>query len=91
MVNFAIIGCGSMAHSHAAQILKIPEIKVVALVDPLVDRTAAFKEKYFHDAAEYASMDELLTGAKKLDAVLLVTPHTLHTPRRRRRLNMGCM
>src|SRR5213080_2574198 len=60
MVQLALIGCGSMAHWHAQQLQKIDRCKVVALVDPLADQTRQFKEKYFHEAAQYDSMENLL-------------------------------
>jgi predicted dehydrogenase len=79
MIQLALVGCGSMAHWHAQQLQKIDRCKVVALVDPLADQTRQFKEKYFHDAAQYDSMENLLAvPPAKLDGVVLVTPHTLH-------------
>jgi predicted dehydrogenase len=72
MLNYALVGCGGMAHAHAAQLQKISEVKVVALVDPITERTAAFREKYFDDAREYVSMDEMLAAKTKLDAVVMV-------------------
>ena len=42
-------------------------------------QTKAFKEKYFAEAAEYESYEGMLEKiGDKLDAVVLVTPHTLH-------------
>ena len=81
MFNFAIVGCGSMAHGHAQELSRIPDVKVVALVDPITARTAEFRQKYFSEAAEFASIESLFAATNiKLDAVDLVTPHTLHWP-----------
>jgi predicted dehydrogenase len=90
MLNFALVGCGGMANWHAQQLQKIPEVKVVALVDPVPAQTAAFKQKHFHDAVEMESYDELLESPPaRLDAVLLVTPHTSHYPQCKAALERG--
>ncbi len=79
MLNFALVGCGGMANWHAQQLQKIQEVNVVALVDTVPAQTALFKEKYFPEAADFASLEKLLEKPPtKLDAVVLVTPHTLH-------------
>lgn len=79
MVRIALVGCGGMAHWHAQQLQKIEEAKVVALCDPRAEQTAEFKQKYFNDATEHATMEAMLESPPpKLDAVVLVTPHTLH-------------
>jgi predicted dehydrogenase len=79
MIELALIGCGNMAHWHAQQLQKIDRCKVVALVDPVAEQTRQFKEKYFHDAAQYDSLENLLAvPPARLNGVVLVTPHTLH-------------
>jgi predicted dehydrogenase len=79
MVHLALVGCGGMANWHAQQLQKVPDAKIVALVDTVAAHTKSFKEKYFPDAAEYTSYDAMLAQPpKKLDGVVLVTPHTLH-------------
>jgi predicted dehydrogenase len=90
MIHFALVGCGSMANWHAERLKAIPDVKVVALVDTVAEHTRQFREKYFPDAAEYASMEILLgVPPKKLDAVMLVTPHTLHYPQAKAALLKG--
>ncbi|MGD0463076.1 MAG: Gfo/Idh/MocA family oxidoreductase [Tepidisphaeraceae bacterium] len=90
MFNFAIVGCGNMAHWHAQELCKVPEVKVVALVDPVTARTAEFRQKYFPEAVEFASMESLLAdGRAKLAAMVLVTPHALHWPHAKAALDRG--
>ncbi len=90
MFHFAIVGCGNMAHWHAQELGKIPDVKVVALVDPVPARTAEFRQKYFSDAAEFNSIESLLAdGRVKVDAVNLVTPHAQHWPQARMALDHG--
>jgi predicted dehydrogenase len=89
-LSFALVGCGGMAAWHAQQLQKIPEAKVVALVDIVPAQTALFKEKYFPDAVEFDSYGKLLeTPPAKLDAVVLVTPHTAHYPEAKGALERG--
>ncbi len=90
MLHFALVGCGGMANWHAATLQKIADAKVVALVDTVPSHTATFKQKYFPEAAEYGSLDALLAHPPaKLDAVVLVTPHTLHYPQAKAALSHG--
>jgi predicted dehydrogenase len=90
MIHFALVGCGGMAHWHAQQLQKISQCKVVALVDTVPAHTNEFRQKYFHDAAEYGSLEILLQmPPKQLDAIVLVTPHTLHYPQAKATLEHG--
>ncbi|HQY87583.1 MAG TPA: Gfo/Idh/MocA family oxidoreductase [Tepidisphaeraceae bacterium] len=90
MIHFALVGCGSMANSHAQILQKIGDCKVVALVDNVVQRAHDFKSKYFNDAVTYGSYERLLEAPPtKLDAVLLVTPHTLHYSQSKAALERG--
>jgi predicted dehydrogenase len=90
MLNFALVGCGGMANWHAGHLQKIPEVKVVALVDTVPGQTAIFKQKYFPEAVEYDSYEKLLANPPaKLDAVLLITPHTFHYPQAKAALEQG--
>jgi predicted dehydrogenase len=89
MVKIALVGCGGMANWHATQLQKIEDAKVVALVDCVPAQTKLFKDKYFADAVEYESYERLLEKQDGLDAVVLVTPHTLHYPQAKAALEKG--
>lgn len=90
MLHIAIVGCGNMARAHAQQIQKLGNVKVVALVDPVKARSKEFKTKWFGEAREFASFDQLLAKPpKKLEAVLLVTPHSFHYPHAKAALEKG--
>jgi predicted dehydrogenase len=79
-----------MADWHAQQLAKIAGVDVVALVDPQPERTARFKKSFFHKAVEFADFDHLLAHPpKKLDAVVLVTPHVNHFPQAKAALEQG--
>lgn len=92
MLNFALVGCGGMGKWHARELKKMAsETKVVALCDPQPAQTAAVRQEFFPDAAEYADYAALLgdAGRLKLDAVVLVTPHTLHHEQAKAALQAG--
>ena len=89
MLKFALVGCGGMAHWHASVLQKIKDVEVVALCDNVPSHTQTFKEKYFKDAQEFEDYDKLLKKGPKLDAVVLVTPHTLHYPQAKAALTKG--
>jgi predicted dehydrogenase len=90
MIHFAIVGCGNMAHAHARELVRIPDVKVTALVDPISSRTAEYRQKYFPDAAEFVSMESMLAdGRAKLDALVIVTPHAQHWPQAKLGLQRG--
>ena len=81
-INLAIIGCGGMSHAHGDWLKEIPEANVVALCDinrENLDRLWAAKFASRADIRKYDSMEKLLKSPPKgLNAVIIVTPHTLH-------------
>jgi len=90
MVKYAMIGCGGMAHWHAEQLQKIGDAEVIALADPRQDNLSAIKSKFFPQAREYDGFDSFLADPPPdLDAVLLITPHTLHFPQAKASLQKG--
>ncbi len=90
MIRIAIVGCGGMANWHASVLKNIPECKVVGLVDVDPKRTAEFKQKYFSDAFELSDYEQLFHHPPQpIDAVVLVTPHTLHYAQAKRALEAG--
>lgn len=78
-LNFGIIGCGGMANWHAQCLQKVEGVRVIGLCDTKPEQTKQFKEKYFAEAHEYTDYQQMIRNSpEKLDAVVLVTPHTLH-------------
>ncbi|CAN5391766.1 Gfo/Idh/MocA family oxidoreductase [soil metagenome] len=92
-INLAIIGCGGMSHQHGAWLKDIPEANVVALCDIKKQNTGRlWKEKFGgrEDIRRYDSMEKLLKSPpKNLDAVIIITPHTLHFPQAMAALDAG--
>jgi predicted dehydrogenase len=90
MIHLAIVGCGKMASWHAEELSKLPDVKVIALVDPIPARTAEIRKQFFQKAHEFTSMESMLADKRvKLDAVNIVTPHTLHFAQAKAALERG--
>ena len=79
MFNFAVCGCGKMAHWHAKELAKLSNVKIVAVVDPSPPHAADFKKQHAPDAIIYESLQTLVDKPPcRVDAVVIITPHTLH-------------
>ncbi|MHB0876692.1 MAG: Gfo/Idh/MocA family protein [Anaerolineae bacterium] len=74
-VRYAIVGCGAMGYAHALAASRDGHSRVVACVDPQVERAEALARQF----GAYATSDYgrvLADGA--VDTVVLAVPHTLH-------------
>ncbi|WP_461224679.1 Gfo/Idh/MocA family protein [Lacticaseibacillus suihuaensis] len=74
-LRFGIIGCGAIAHAHAAAIAALPDATLAACCDCDVVKGRAFA-KAAGAVAFYSDYHELL--ASNLDVVTIATPHFLH-------------
>ncbi len=92
-IRVAILGCGGMAGGHAAKLGKNPDVEVVALCDVSETALAAFKDRHFsgnrHLPALFTDPGEMYRVAKP-QAVVIVTPHTLHFSQGMQALAAGC-
>jgi len=73
----AVIGCGLIAEFHLRGWQRLPEVSIMALVDP--DRAMAEdrRAQFAPTARTYASLEEALAG-EPLDFVDILTPPPLH-------------
>ena len=79
MLNVAFIGCGLMANWHAEQLLGSGRCRAVAAVDPLPANAEAFAQRHAPGTPTFPTLEALLADPPgPLDAVVIVTPHTLH-------------
>ncbi len=80
-VRIGIVGCGGFARWHMGNLAKIPEAEVVAMADPVASQmdVSTSQHPYLASAARFPDMDSML-AAGGVDAVLIVTPHSLHHP-----------
>lgn len=73
----AIVGCGSIAHVHAAAIDEIPGITLAAAADIIPERAEEFHRQY--GCTAYSSLEEML-AQEEFDVLHICTPHYLHVP-----------
>jgi len=74
-VRTAIVGCGKVAHLHAAALARLPESEFVAVCDADGDRASAFGERY--GVRPFTDCAEMIRGAG-VEALVVCTPHPLH-------------
>jgi predicted dehydrogenase len=88
MLKIAIVGCGKIADSHAAQIRGIPNCEIVGVCDrePLMARQLYER---FPIKAYFDDVDHLLTEAHP-DIVHITTPPQSHCSLARLCLGAGC-
>lgn len=73
--NFAIIGCGNVAHFHAQAIQAMPNAKLLAVYGRNQVKATQFAEKYNCDS--YHNLDKLLQ-ISELQIVTITTPSGAH-------------
>jgi predicted dehydrogenase len=73
----AIVGTGGIAKSHMGALKSLPNVTVVAAVDPVADRLAAYADEH-GIPARHADLADLLSSADRPDVVHLCTPPGLH-------------
>jgi predicted dehydrogenase len=80
-LRVGVIGCGGAASWHATAVASAAECEVVALVDPSETNLRRFRTRVplVADAPAFTDVEEML-AAVDLDAVTVVTPHTVHHP-----------
>ena len=80
----AIVGCGMISEFHLRGWRRIPEVEIVALVDPARERAKERRAQFAPNACVYDSLDSLFAGdgrdqaAGRLDFVDIITPPWLH-------------
>jgi len=73
--NFGIIGAGLIADFHAMAIRDIPNTKLIACCDVVLDKAKKLADKY--SCRAFAGYEEMLK-IKELDIVTVATPSGLH-------------
>ena len=74
-VRTAMVGCGKVAHLHAAALGELPEAEFVAVTDADFERAGEFAARYRVRA--YADLDSLIEDCH-VEAVIVCTPHPAH-------------
>jgi len=76
-IGFAMVGCGGIAMAHLEAIAKLPEARLAAAVDVVVERAESVATQYGVPA--YTDYERALADPD-VEAVLLALPHHLHLP-----------
>lgn len=86
-LGIAVVGAGVMGSNHARVITNSPIASLVAVVDDDEARRTAAAERA--GAATHSSIDELLAGADRPDAVVVATPTATHAELAARLIDEG--
>lgn len=92
-VRVAILGCGGMAGAHARRLRGRSDVEIVGLCDVGEPQVQAFIDRHL---GEYQPVPAIFTDAAQMyaearpDAVVIVTPHTLHFEHGMQALDAGC-
>jgi len=81
-VKVGIIGCGGMAQHHARRFSELEDSEVVALCDVRREAAEVLQDKCLPEGANvpiFTDYREMIDSVE-LDAVAIITPHTLHFP-----------
>lgn len=93
MIRVGIIGCGGMAGGHAKNLAARDGVELCALCDVNAEIVEAFIARNVPDATPkptvYTETGAMFAEAK-LDAVVIVSPHTIHYQHGCEALEAGC-
>jgi len=89
-INFAILGCGKIAHKHAEVITRqLDDAQVVAACDLNVARAEEFASRYGVPA--FSSIDQMMAKVgSRIDAVSVATPSGIHAANVLELVDHGC-
>lgn len=87
VINWGIIGLGSIAHKFAQDLIKLEHTKLYAVASRTQEKATDFANKY--DATKAYSSYEDLVNDPFIEAVYIATPHILHKENTMLCLNKG--
>lgn len=78
-IKYGIIGTGWIAGAHIEELLKMPDVEIVAGADLVEGKAEAFFKKYgLENARCYRNHKEMIDAEKDLDAVSVCTYNATH-------------
>ena len=87
IINWGIIGLGSIANKFAQDLITQKDSKLYAVASRTQEKADTFAQK--HGATKAYNSYEALVNDPKIDAVYIATPHTLHKENTLMCLNHG--
>lgn len=91
MINIAVIGVGRWGVHLLRNFLALPQVNVVAVVEPHAERLAVVKQQFNLDKKVVLTTQwQDLQGLSELTAVAIATPATTHYALIKDALNWGC-
>jgi predicted dehydrogenase len=80
-LRVGVIGCGGAATGHAAAMASGSDFEIVGLAEPNPEHLDLFRSRVpmVAEVPAFKDAEEMFNGVE-LDAVTVVTPHTLHHP-----------
>lgn len=89
MIRVGIVGCGSIAKTHAWVLKQMADVELVGFADTIIQRAVNFSKTYTdQNAAVFHSLTEMLQEAG-LNVLHICTPHYLHVPMAVEAMNSG--
>jgi predicted dehydrogenase len=76
VLNVAVLGVGRMGRHHARTYSRMPQARLLAVVDPSEDRAETVADEFRCKA--FTTTDDLLRACPDLDAVSVAVPTVLH-------------
>jgi predicted dehydrogenase len=91
MIRMGLIGCGGNMRAHIRRLVTIPEVRIVAIVEPNETNVQLAREQYpvLADVPIFSSHKEMLAEIRP-EAVEISTPHTFHFEQIIDSLDAGC-
>jgi predicted dehydrogenase len=79
-IKVAVIGCGGIAQGHVGNMLSIPGVEVAALMDPDPNRLDGTLKRFpaLKNVPTFDDYKKLIKAAE-LDAVIICSPHYIHS------------
>lgn len=87
-VRLGLVGCGGIANYHIGHLLKMDDVEIVAVADPIEERRESMKKRVNATHA-YFSHKELYDAEDDLDAVYICIPPYAHTDTELRAVQKG--
>ena len=91
-LRVAVAGCGVLGREHVRNLLKLPDVDLVALSDSNIAACSRLRDEELvpqgRPCSVFHTLEEQLRLAR-LDAVVIATPHYLHYPEARAALEAG--